>query len=203
MLNHFTFSNLILLIFLLTLPILNGCSSRMAYGNCVHRVKTGECQLQQLAKDTNLITSSYAAADQLMRYVPSVLYPQLRILVTSLANIDNLEDSTSLGRLIGEQLSIRFAQHGYTVIEPKLHKDLIMIPRTGEFMFSREVFEIARQQDIDMVVAGTYATAQDEIYITLKMLNCRNGKIMSSYAYALPLGPNTLALLQKSFWWWW
>lgn len=138
-----------------------------------------------------------------MRYVPSVLYPRLQILVTSLANIDNLEDSSSLGRLIGEQLSIRFAQHGYTVIEPKLQQDLIMIPRTGEFIFSRQAVEIARQQNIDMIVAGTYATAQDQIYITLKMLNCQNAKIMSSYAYTLPLGPNTLALLQKSFWWWW
>jgi TolB-like protein len=202
MLNHFTFFKLIL-IFLIILPILNGCPSRMAYGNCTYRIKTGECQLQQLAKDTNITTSSYAAADHLMRYIPSVLYPRLQILVTSLANIDNLEDSSSLGRLIGEQLSIRFAQHGYTVIEPKLQQDLIMIPRTGEFIFSRQAFEIARQQNIDMIVAGTYATAQDQIYITLKMLNCQNGKIMSSYAYTLPLGPNTLALLQKSFWWWW
>jgi TolB-like protein len=202
MLNHFTLFKLILVFFII-LPILNGCPSRIAYGNCAYRVKTGECQLQQLAKDTNLTTSSYAAADHLMRYVPSVLYPRLQILVTSLANIDNLEDSSSLGRLIGEQLSIRFAQHGYTVIEPKLQQDLIMIPRTGEFIFSRQAVEIARQQNIDMIVAGTYATAQDQIYITLKMLNCQNAKIMSSYAYTLPLGPNTLALLQKSFWWWW
>lgn len=202
MLNHNTTFNFTLVIFLMALPILNGCSSRIAYGNCVYRVKTGECQPAPLIQDSNLINSSYAAADQLMRYIPPVLYPKLRILVTSLANIDNLKDSTSLGRLIGEQLSIRFAQHGYTVIEPKLYQRLIMIPRAGEFILSRRAFEIAKQQEIDMIIAGTYATAQDQIYITLKMLNSKNGKIMSSYAYTLPLGPNTLALQQKSFWWW-
>jgi len=38
---------LILLIFLFNLT-LSGCISRMAYGDCDYRVKTGECQLETI-----------------------------------------------------------------------------------------------------------------------------------------------------------
>jgi hypothetical protein len=46
MMKH-TINLLILLLFLLSLT-LSGCTSRMAYGDCDYRVKTGECQLETI-----------------------------------------------------------------------------------------------------------------------------------------------------------
>jgi len=179
---------------------LNSCTHRMAFGGCDYRIKSGECQAKMLP-DADIKATSYAAADNLLRDFRDWQEPNPLLLVTSLADLDNLEDSTSLGRLIGEQLSARFTQQGYSVIEAKLYRGLIKIPRTGEFVLSREVQAIGRAQHVKIIVAGTYATGKNKLYVTLKMLNRDNGEVMSSYAYDLPIGPNTSTLLQKSFWW--
>ena len=180
---------------------LTGCTHRMAFGGCAYRVKSGECQPKNI-RDADIMATSYVAADNLLRNMIDWQEPHPLLLVTSLADIDNLKDSTSLGRLIGEQLSVRFVQQGYPVVEAKLQRGLIKIPRTGEFVLSRDVQIVGQAQQANIIVAGTYAIGKDKVYVTLKMLNCNNGEVISSYAYHLPLGPNTLALLQKSFWWW-
>jgi hypothetical protein len=191
--------NLLFLTLLLLTTCLTGCTYRMAYGGCAYRVKTGECYQEKSIQDADILTTSYAAADHLMYFVSPT--PHSRLLITSIADIDNLEDSSSLGRLIGEQLSARFAQKGYNVIEVKFHSDLYAIPRTGEFVLSRELREMGGAYKGDQIVSGTYAVGKDMVYITLKMLSFKNSKVLSSYAYTLPIGPNTTALLQKSWWW--
>jgi TolB-like protein len=180
-----------------------GCSiQRVAFGDCASRIRTGECQVQPALPDANITITSYDAADKLTRYVPPLLYPGIRLMVMTIADIDNLGRSTSLGRLISENLAARLSQQGYTVIEPKLHPLVNLIPYRGEFALSRNWFEKQNLRGIDIVVAGTYAVAEDKMYISLKMFNAVSRKVMSSYSYTLPLGPNTVALLQKNFWWW-
>jgi len=179
---------------------LNGCAHRMAYGDCNYRVKTGECQ-QNLVQDSDITAASSAAVDNLMHYFPAWQTPNLRILVTTIADIDDLNDSTSFGRLLGEQISARLAQIGLTVVEAKFYQGLSFIPHTGEFILSRELREWGQIRHADVFVAGTYAVGKDTVYITLKMLNFTDSHILSSYAYTLPIGQNTLALLQNNFWW--
>jgi TolB-like protein len=181
---------------------LPGCTYRMAFGGCEYRTRTSECPQKILTQDANLIESSYQAADNLIRNNKITVKPKFRLLITTVADIDNLEDSTSLGRLIAEQLATRFTQRGYSVIEAKLQSGLFMIPKTGEFILSDQLRNLEQQYQASTVVAGTYAVAKDRVYITLKMLDCKSSEVISSYAYTLPLGSNTLTLLQKSFWWW-
>jgi len=181
---------------------LNGCTyQRVAFGHCTFRVKTAECYGQTI-QDTNLIASSYTAAERLLQNTTFIEpFQEKRFFITTIADIDDLEDSTTLGRLISEQLAVHFVQRGYTVLEPKLQPELTFFTDTGEFVLSREAREFLLAQQVDTVVAGTYAIGKDTVYVTLKMLNCQDSQMLASYAYTLPIGPNTYALLQK-FWWW-
>lgn len=191
---------IILLILALTCMGLTSCTRQIAYGKCNYRVKTGECQSQEPVKDSNIMAANFAAVDNLMHYFSVWQTPNLRIMVTTIANIDNLEDSSSFGRLLGEQISVRMAQVGLAVIEAKFYQGLTFIPRTGEFILSRELREWGKIQKANVFVAGTYAVAEDVVYVTLKMLNFEDSRILSSHAYKLPIGPNTLALLQENWW---
>ncbi len=191
---------IILLILTLSCLELAGCAYRMAYGECSNRVKTGECN-QKFGQDIDITAANSNAVDNLMHYFPTRQFQDLRILVTTIADIDDLNDSTSFGRLVGEQVSARLTQTGLTVIEAKFYQGLSFIPRTGEFILSRELREWGQIQRADVFVAGTYAVGKNMVYVTLKMLNFKDSRILSSYAYALPIGPNTLALLQKNSWW--
>ncbi len=180
-----------------------GCTRYAAFGDCAYRVKTGECY-QAMEQDSDLIQTTYQAVDRLTQNIPEIALPAKgRILVTTVANLDKLDNSSSLGRLLSEQLAARFVQHGFNVIEARLHDSLLSIPHTGEFFLSRKQRNIGKKQFADVAIVGTYAEAKDTVYITLKMLNFDNSKILSSYAYSLPIGPNTAMLLQKSYHWWW
>lgn len=190
--NHLVFS---VLIASLLNANLTGCTlHRVAFGDCTYRIKTADC-FQEASQDADIIASSYVAADSLIRDAKT-LHPDHRLLITTIADIDNLRESSSLGRLIGEQLAARFTQRGYTVIEAKLHQGLIIVPRMGEFVLSRQLREMGYEQNISKVIAGTYAIGKDRVYVTLKMLDCKDGKAVSSHAYTLPIGPNTHTLLQ-------
>ncbi|MDY6992506.1 MAG: FlgO family outer membrane protein [Pseudomonadota bacterium] len=187
---------------LLILCLISSCSVRhVAFGRCDTRIQTAECY-QNAPVDADLVANSFAAADQLILNADLTAAPQhARLLVTTIADINNLEDSTPLGRLLGEQLSTRLAQQGYTVIEAKLGSGLTVIPRTGEFVLSRAIREIGRQHNANSAVTGTYAVGQTQVYVTLKLVDCQDGRILSSHAYSLPIGPNTQALLRDAWWW--
>jgi cation diffusion facilitator CzcD-associated flavoprotein CzcO len=76
-----------------------------------------------------------------------------------------------------------------------------LISSQGEFILSRDWPENEQLPPADVVVAGTYAVAKDLVYITLKLFDLRSYQAVSSFAYTLPLGANTNALLQTHSWW--
>jgi len=176
-------------------------SERVAYGQCVYRVQTGECASSQI-EDGNLIQLNFNAADQLIREanLSNRLKNRQRFVITTLADINNLSESTSLGRLISEQITERFVQNRYDVFDARLHNHL-MVSSEGEFALSREWREIGRKQKAHYLIAGTYAVGDNQVYVTLKMLDFVTGKIVASQAYSLPKDANIQALLKEYLWW--
>ncbi len=184
-----------------SLGCLIGCQvNKVAFGECSYRIKTGEC-VEQVAVDSDLTESSFVAADRLLGNALVRLEPEHVILVTTLADIDNLRDSSSLGRLISEQLSARLAQQGYQVRESRLQDRLSIISRRGEFVLSRETRYLAESYQAQAVLAGNYAAAKDVLYVNLRLVEVKTAQVIASHAYSLPLGPNTQMLLQKRGWW--
>lgn len=173
--------------------------SRVAFGPCGYRLSSAECFRESVA-DTDVISSSYRAVDNLL--TPNVPGDS-RLLVTTIADINDLAHSSALGRLLGEHLGARLAQLGYTVLEVKLNKDVVMVSSSGEFALSRAAQEYAQKRGATAVLAGTYAVGKDMVYVTLKLLDWRDSKVISAYAYTLPMGSNVYALLQQPRRWWW
>jgi FlgO protein len=85
------------------------------------------------------------------------------------------------------------AQLGYTVPEVKLRTSMA-INSNGEFMLSRDIHRLSAEQHAQAVVAGTYASANDEVYVSLRLIRIADGKILGGVDYALPAGFNTRTL---------
>jgi len=196
---------LIALVVLMMSNLIVSCGYRHhAYVPCEYRLKSSECVPNPLyAEDADLIATSRQAVDHLLEtaLIAQHLAPR-RLIMTTIADIDDLDQSSALGRLIGEQLSVRFVEHGYTVIEPKMRHTVEATPLRGEFVMSRYLRELGRLEDASAAVGGTYAVGEDTVYVTLKLLSFYNGQILASHAYTLPLGANTYALLHRKRHWW-
>jgi len=153
-------------------------------------------------KDADLVTASYKATDALLKNSKEVeLYPNKPILVASFVDIDNVQNSSTFGRMIAEQISSRLAQRGYKIIEVKLRSSSVFVkgtenPNEGEFLLSRELQDISLQHDAHAVIVGTYAKGPEVVYVTVKLIRTRDSTILGSYDYSLPVGKNTKKMLQ-------
>lgn len=148
----------------------------------------------------NVILAGYRMADQLDRNMDELLPPGARVIVTSFVNIDNLKQSSTLGRLLAEHTGSRLDQMGYDTRELKLRTDSIYIQEeTGEFLLSRNLKLISRQHDAAAALVGAYGVAADTVYITARLVRTADGEVLSSCDHALVLyGPDREKLLLGS-----
>lgn len=99
--------------------------------------------------------------------------------ISTVVDINNLESSSPLGRLISEHLAHHLNLRGWSIVEPKLVRELIF-SEEGEFGMTRRDLRkpvAARAQNI---VTGTYAVTKDGILVTLKVVDAFSGRLVSS-----------------------
>lgn len=156
-----------------------------------------ENRAEKLGADP-IIFTSYAAADHLVQTMNGRLDPAKPLLVTTLADLTNLEESSPLGRLIAEQLVSRLANAGYVVNELKLRQGLLVREGEGQFILSRDGRQIAQAAGAQAVIAGTFTQAKTGIYVNLKMIQASDGRILGAHDYLLPIDDNVRHLNRLS-----
>lgn len=154
-----------------------------------------EAPVRPVIRDANLVDASYAAADALLERAPWLKERREPLLATTFVDINNLETSSALGRVIGEQVGSRFAQKGYTVIEIKMRSNIFVAEGTGELMLSRSVREISQSHNAAAVITGTYAVARQSVYVTARLIRATDNLVLAAYDYVLPYGPDAKALV--------
>ena len=151
--------------------LISGCASEPTY---------------EAAADSQFIKANYAAAEALAKSVKVPLDKSAPIIVATLVNIDNLGSSSTLGRIVSEQLVSKLSSVGYTVKEVKLRGTLFVKSSEGEFLLSRELKEISASHNAQAVVVGTYSDAGDYVYLNLKLIDTHN-VVIGAHDYALPV----------------
>jgi len=156
-------------------------------------------------RDSNLVTTSYRAADKLLSGIKDIsvleprkdgVYMRQPVLITSFVNIDDLQESSTFGRVVAEQIGSRIAQRGYKVIEMKMRTGSIFVQeKTGELLLSRALREISYQHDAYAVIVGTYGVSKESVYVTAKLIRAKDSVILSSYDYRVPAGSSLRQML--------
>jgi len=148
-------------------------------------------------EDGDIVQMSHAAADALIQLADQKLSRDKAILAASFVNIDDLEQTTTFGRIVSQQLVTQFSKQGFEVIEMLLRKNIYIKQKGGEFLLSRAVQEIGETHDANAVIVGTYAVGKRLVYITVKIIDSTNSTILASFDYKLPIGPDTRHLLRS------
>jgi TolB-like protein len=175
---------------------------------CISVLILTSCSNQPEIEDEDLVRASYIAADSLLKGAEEqskdadnakmVQFDLNKtILVASFVNIDDMQMSSTFGRIVAEQIGSRVSQKGYKVIEMKLRNSVFVQERTGELLLSREILEISLNHDAHAVIVGTYAEGKETVYVTAKLVRANDGVILASHDYSLPVGPNTKGLLRN------
>lgn len=141
--------------------------------------------------------ANYRAADALLNSICPKLPKDSPILVANFVDIDNLNSTSTFGKVVSEQIASRFKQKHYATIEMKLRTSIFIREGSGELLLSRELSEISTKHRAQAVVVGTYAVASKKVYITARVVNASDGRVLSSYDYDIPITSDVFKMLLK------
>jgi len=142
----------------------------------------------QVIKEINLQTETIEAVDELLNNCINKLDQTRPIIVASLVSIDNIQKSSTFGRMSSEIIASRLSQVGYNVKELKMSQNQIYIKKAeGEFVLSRDMQQIATKHNVQAIVVGTYAVSKfggyRDINICLKIVDPVSNIIGCSKCY--------------------
>lgn len=151
---------------------------------------------QQQAASTSLLGESRKAADQFAA-MPADIRPGKKptTIVTTLVNGENFALSSAFGRTASELLAGELAQKGFPVTEIRLRGNILVKGDQGELLLSRELKELARDHDADMVVIGTYTETAARVFVTQKLVRLADSRVVTGYNYSLVKDDDIAALL--------
>lgn len=155
-------------------------------------------RIMLLPDDDDIVLRSHEAARILVGSLRRAVPQDEPVLVASFVNIDNLQESSTFGRIIAEQVAGGLAQQGMKIIEMKLRQEGVFVKeREGEFLLSRELQVISEQHEAAAVLVGTYAVAGNIAFVTARIVQVSDSSVLAAHSYSLPLGYNTQSLLHK------
>jgi len=155
-----------------------------------------------LGGDIDLVALGDEVADSLSRQpVPPLIphQPEQPILVSTLVNNDDLNDTSSFGRSFQNNLIAGFVSRGYAVNEIKLRRDMLVEVHKGEFMLTRDLQEMAGKQRAQAIAVGTYTLANRVLYLSVRLVSPHNQAIRAAYETKLYLDDNSLRLFGLKF----
>jgi TolB-like protein len=131
------------------------------------------------------VAANYQAADALISQLSGRLAGDKPLIMATVVNIDALDQSSTLGRLVSEQVSTRLAQGGLRMLEMKLRTSLYMKRQQGEMMLTREVGDVAHNHNAQAVVIGSYAETNDAVFVNIKVVQPQTNQVMAATDYVL------------------
>lgn len=145
------------------------------------------------------IEHSYAAAETLAHVLDANDIPgNQTITLVSFVNVDDMERTSTLGRLIPEQISSRLSQLGYRTAELKERGNIISIRNgDGEFSLSRNLPNVLKNEGFTSVLAGTYALEPDAVYVNARIIDVRNQNVLAGADFALRATPGIRAMSER------
>lgn len=143
---------------------------------------------------------SYKAADSLVAQTQKTLPAGTPILIGTLSDVNQMETSTPLGRMIAEQVGTRLVQRGFIVSDVRF-RNAINVKETasnkgqaGEYFLSRDTSVLKGEQDVGAVVTGTYVKAKREVLVNLRMIDARSSRVLAATDYRVPVNSDVRAL---------
>lgn len=117
------------------------------------------------------------------------------IVVTTFADLNNLNKSSVFGRVLAEQLLNELHMAGFTVSEIRKGKDIFMRETLGEMILSRDARKVLAKSTARAVLAGTYVVTTKSVIINARLLDVNSPLILSSCSYSLELTDEMKKLL--------
>lgn len=151
----------------------------------------------QEVKDTDLVEASQDATCELREKLARIVPPNSIIIVSTLLNVDNLNQTSAFGRIVSNQIASAFHDAGHEIIGLEMPIDLFVMKDAGELALPDETKALIRKhQAAVLVVGGVYAPGKKNTYVSLRVVDVYTKRVISTYDFSVPMGPDAKLLLE-------
>ncbi len=165
----------------------------------------GRYRVYHYMPETNRALGTEALLSELSREVAGKVYYGLKddgekhhsakVAIVGAVPLADLKRETEFGRMMAEYLLTDLSDRGIRVTELRLGKEINILAQTGEFILSRNINELANNnQELDYVVVSTFTNTRKTLVLQGRMINLKNGIIKTAWRYTLPLNRELLGL---------
>lgn len=137
-------------------------------------------------------------SQQLLDNVTEDSFNESVVIVTTFVNLNDLYETSGLGRLMGEQLMGELQKRGVEIVDARTATSLQVSEGFGEYALSRDMNQLSYVHGAQAVVVGTYIVAADEIAVNARLLNQGNGAVLSSASIVFPTDNLVATLLRDA-----
>jgi len=171
-----------LFVFLVTATLFAGCATRGSEG----------------PQDIDLIALSYSATEQLLAQGSSQLPREGVIVVSTLVNANEQDQSASFGRIVSNQIASGFSNKGYRIKTMELPVELFIKEESGLVYLSEEARNTLRDLNAAALVVGIYAAGRNTAYVSTRIMDVATENVISTTDFAVPMGPDAKVLLRPN-----
>ena len=108
-----------------------------------------------------------------------------------------MKETSSLGRLIAENLIHELQVRGWKVFDIRLAKDIVVKPQ-GEFSITRDIRNIRNYYRVNSVITGTYAITSNSVIVNARIIDVKSGVVVSTGQIVLPIEDVSSLLSDRS-----
>ncbi|MFO7761353.1 MAG: FlgO family outer membrane protein [Thermodesulfobacteriota bacterium] len=124
----------------------------------------------------------------------------LTVVVTTFVNLNQLYQTTDLGRLLAEHMIGELQKKGTKVLDVRLANCLQVKEGYGEYGLSREMSELSYVHNAQARLVGTYSVAGGQVVINARLLHQKDGRVLSSGSIIMGKNRMISELLKDSGW---
>lgn len=119
------------------------------------------------------------------------------VVITTPANLGDLQRASALARLFGQELASAFVGYGYNVQEIRKSSDIVFSRGQGEFALTRDTRALAnRHATASLLVTGTYTVTPSGVRYNIEVVDARNNNVVAMSSRTLPMDRNVAILSQ-------
>lgn len=147
-------------------------------------------------KDVDLVKLSYDATEKLLKQTRMPLPHDSMVVVSTLVNVNELDQTASFGRIISSQMASAFNNAGYRIRAMELPTGLFITEESGMMHLSDETKRVLRENNATVLVAGVFASGRRTAYVSIRMVDVASETVISTTDFAVPMGPDAKVLLK-------
>lgn len=148
------------------------------------------------AQGLTVTEAAQAAAQEMDRQIVSAFSrTAYDVIVTTPVNLNNLEKSCPLARLMAEELAASLVRLGYGVQEARKARAILMEPKMGETILTRDASRLGTiQPNTHIVLAGTFLVTPTEVRFNVRMINSSTTDVLAMSGQSVEITPAVASL---------